>query len=72
MTGKKYRYKGRVLFVRQYKAANGEAWATYFVDRMGIERAYTTTGMPLGQATEADAQAALDAFAAANGLKAVR
>ena len=70
--GKKYKYKGRVLFVRRYSAANSAAWATFFVDRMGIERAYTTNGLPLGAATEAEAQAELDAFAAAQGLKEAR
>lgn len=70
--GKKYKYKGRVLFVRRYPAVNSEKWATFFVDRMGIERAYTTDGLPLGAATEAEAQEALDLFAAAQGLKEVR
>ena len=70
--GKKYKYKGRVLFVRRYSAANSAAWATFFVDRMGIERAYTTDGLTLGHPTAEEAQAELDAFAAAQGLKEAR
>lgn len=70
--GKKYKFKGRVLFVRRYPAVNSEKWATYFVDRLGIERVYTTDGLPLGAATEVEAQAELDAFAAAQGLKEAR
>ena len=69
MSGKKYRYKNTVLFVREYKAVNVMAWATFFVDRMGRDRAYTTAGLTLGHVTEAEAQAELDAFAAAHELK---
>ena len=72
MSGKRYRYKNTVLFVREYKAVNAMAWATFFVDRMGRDRAYTTAGLTLGHATEEEAQAELDAFAAAQGLKEVR
>ena len=72
MSGKKYRYKSVVLYVKQYPAPNAESWGTFFVDRRGYERAYTTIGLPLGHATEAEAQAALDAFAAAQGLREAR
>lgn len=72
MTGKKYRYKNTVLFVREYKAVNSMAWGPFFVDRQGRDRAYTTAGLTLGHMSEAEAQAELDAFAAAHELKAVR
>ena len=70
--GKRYRYKNTVLFIREYKAVNAMAWATFFVDRMGRDRAYTTAGLTLGHTSEAEAQAELDAFAAAQGLKEAR
>lgn len=72
MSGKRYRYKNTVLFVKEYKAVNSAAWATFFVDRMGRDRAYTTAGLTLGHTSESDAQAELDAFASAQGLKEAR
>ena len=58
--------------MREYKAVNSMAWGAFFIDRMGRDRAYTTTGLTLGHASEAEAQAELDAFAAAHELNAVR
>ena len=72
MSGRKYEYKGRVLFVREYPAVNGPRWATYFEDLRGIDRAYVTDGLSLGHTTEAQAQYELDTFAAAKGLKAAK
>ena len=72
MSGKKYEYKGRVLFVREYPAVNGPRWATYFKDLRGIDRLYTTEGLTMGHTTEAQAQYELDQFAAAKGLKEAR
>ena len=69
MSGRKYEYKGRVLFVREYPAVNGPRWATFFEDLRGIERAYVTDGLSLGHTTEAQAQNELDIYAAAKGLK---
>lgn len=70
--GRKYRYKSAVLYVKKYKSANADSWGTFFTDRKGYERAYTTEALPLGHATEEEAQRALDAFAAAQGLKEAR
>ena len=39
-TGKRYVYKGRVLFVREYETVNSTAWGVYFVDKKGVERMY--------------------------------
>lgn len=70
-TGKRYVYKGRVLFVREYETVNSTAWGVYFVDKKGFERMYmshTEPAITLGYQSEENAQYALDQFAAAYNL----
>lgn len=70
-TGKRYVYKGRVLFVREYETVNSTAWGVYFVDKKGFERMYmshTEPAITLGYKSEESAQYALDQFAAAYNL----
>lgn len=70
-TGKRYVYKGRTLFVREYETVNSTAWGVYFVDKKGIERMYmshTEPAITLGYQSEENAQYALDQFAAAYNL----
>lgn len=70
-TGKRYVYKGRVLFVREYETVNSTAWGVYFVDKKGFERMYmshTEPAITLGYPSEERAQYALDQFAAAYNL----
>ena len=70
-TGKRYVYKGRVLFVREYSTVNSTAWGVYFVDKKGFERMYMSHKEPsitLGYPSEERAQYALDQFAAAYNL----
>ena len=68
-TGKRYVYKGRVLFVREYETVNSTAWGVYFVDKKGVERMYMSHKEPaitLGYQSEQSAQYALDQFAASS------
>lgn len=70
-TGKRYVYKGRTLFVREYETVNSTAWGVYFVDKKGIKRMYmshTEPAITLGYQSEENAQYALDQFAAAYNL----
>ena len=70
-TGKRYVYKGRTLFVREYETVNSTAWGVYFVDKKGFERMYMSHTEPtitLGYQSEQSAQYALDQFAAAYRL----
>lgn len=70
-TGKRYVYKGRTLFVREYETVNSTAWGVYFVDKKGFERMYMSHKEPsitLGYPSEERAQYALDQFAAAYSL----
>lgn len=70
-TGKRYVYKGRTLFVREYETVNSTAWGVYFVDKKGFERMYmshTEPAITLGYQSEENAQYALDQFAAAYNL----
>ncbi|MDY2985911.1 MAG: hypothetical protein SOR75_11380 [Synergistes jonesii] len=70
-TGKRYVYKGRTLFVREYETVNSTAWGVYFVDKKGFERMYMSHKEPaitLGYQSEENAQYALDQFAAAYRL----
>ena len=69
---KRYRYKSKVLFVKAYEADNATAYATFFTDKKGIDRAYVTDGLSLGHTSAEKAQYELDQFAAAKGLKAVQ
>ena len=70
-TGKRYVYKGRTLYVREYETVNSTAWGVYFVDKKGIKRMYmshTEPAITLGYQSEENAQYALDQFAAAYNL----
>ena len=66
---KKYLYKNRILFVKQYPAINNMSWATYFTDLKGIDRPYITEGLSLGHSSAEKAQYELDMFAARHGLE---
>lgn len=69
MITKKYLYKGRTLFVKQYEAVNNTSFATFFVDKKGQKRAYITDGLSLGHSSADKAQYELDMFAAKHGLE---